>query len=142
MSKNLWINILIYFYWRNGTNTNNIWGPFYLNIQGRDLIIWPEGQWEAGIWSCDLRANERPQKNLHGNGTLNRHTHTHTDSVTTRPTRPRGPSWWKISSYRMFKKLIRLLKKINNEVVLFCKLFVILTFYLSYFFHTFDIAMP
>ena len=26
-------------------------------------------QWEAGIWSCDLRANERPRKKLHEKGT-------------------------------------------------------------------------
>ena len=34
LSKNLRMNIQIYLYWRNGTNTNmnNIQGPFYLNI--------------------------------------------------------------------------------------------------------------
>ena len=26
-------------------------------------------QWEAGIWSCDLRVNERPQNKLHEKGT-------------------------------------------------------------------------
>ena len=34
-------------------------------------------QWEAGIWSCDLRTNERPRKKLHGKGT-DRQTDTHT----------------------------------------------------------------
>ena len=38
-------------------------------------------QWEAGIWSCDLRANERPKKVP---------TRKHTDIVTTRPKRPKG----------------------------------------------------
>ena len=37
-------------------------------IWGRDLIMGPKGQWEAGIWSCDLRANERPLKNCMGRG--------------------------------------------------------------------------
>ena len=34
LSKNLRMNIRIYSYWGNGTNTNtnNIWGPFYSNI--------------------------------------------------------------------------------------------------------------
>ena len=52
------------------------------------------GQYEAGIWSCDLRANERPGsdhvtwgpmrglKKLHGMGTSNRQTDTHTDTRT------------------------------------------------------------
>ena len=26
-------------------------------VRGGDLIMWPKGQWEAGIWSCDLSAN-------------------------------------------------------------------------------------
>ena len=34
LSKNIRMNIRIYSYWGNGTNTNmnNIWGPFYSNI--------------------------------------------------------------------------------------------------------------
>ena len=36
--------------------------------------MWPEGQWEARIWSCNLRANERPQKRSHGKGTSNTQT--------------------------------------------------------------------
>ena len=60
-------------------------------------------QWEAPNWSCDHRANERPQtdhvttgpqKKLHGKRTSR---NTQTDFLTTRPTRPRGPSWWKLS---------------------------------------------
>ena len=34
------------------------------------------------------------RKKLHGKGT-NTQTDTHTDFATTRPTQPRGPSWWK-----------------------------------------------
>ena len=51
-------------------------------------------QWEALNWSCDLRANERPQEKSHGKGTSNTQTdtHTHMDMSTTRPTRPRGLS--------------------------------------------------
>ena len=48
------------------------------SIRGRDLIMWIEGQWEAGICSCDLRANERPWKKSHGKGTSDRHTHRRT----------------------------------------------------------------
>ena len=35
LSKNLGMNIQIYLYWGNdmNTNTNNIWGPFYLNVR-------------------------------------------------------------------------------------------------------------
>ena len=36
--------------------------------------------------------NERPRKMLHGKGTCQ---NTQTDFVTTRPTQPRGQSWWK-----------------------------------------------
>ena len=46
------------------------------------------------------KKNHRPRGPMigkfHGKGTnrhTNRQTHKHTDSVTTRPTRPRGPSW-------------------------------------------------
>ena len=57
-------------------------------------------QWEVSNWLCDHRVNERPRKKSHGKG-KNRQTDTqtdrHTDSVTTRPTRPRGSSWWKIN---------------------------------------------
>jgi hypothetical protein len=55
---------------------------------------WGIDQWEAGIWLCDLRANERPWKKSHGKGT-SRQRRQQTDIATTRPTRPRGPSWWK-----------------------------------------------
>ena len=37
------------------------------------------------------------EKNCIGRGQKNRHINTHTDFVTTIPTRPRGPSWWKHS---------------------------------------------
>ena len=43
-------------------------------------------------WSCDHRDNERPLKNHIGRGQKSTQ---HTDTATTRPTRPRGPSWWK-----------------------------------------------
>ena len=33
LSKNLQMNIQIYLYWGNGTNTNKICRMFYLNIQ-------------------------------------------------------------------------------------------------------------
>ena len=36
-------------------------------------------QWEAGVWSCDLRANERPWKKLHRKGTTRKQTHRHCD---------------------------------------------------------------
>ena len=32
-------------------------------------------QWEAGIWSCDLRTNERPEKNCMGRGQTERYIH-------------------------------------------------------------------
>ena len=55
------------------------------------------GQWEARIWSCDLRPNERPRKKSHGEGTYTQHTYTQrTDTVTYRPTRPRGAELVKI----------------------------------------------
>ena len=39
-------------------------------------------------------------KKSHGKGTITQHTNnnTQTDFATTRPTQPRGPSWWKILS--------------------------------------------
>ena len=73
----------------------------------RTTTIWQGrrvDQWEAGIWSCDLRANERSRKKLHEKGTSKKQRNKHrnkqerkkqTHIVTTRPTRPRGPSWWK-----------------------------------------------
>ena len=65
-------------------------------MRGQDLIMWPGGQWEDRIWSCDLRANERPKKNRMGRGqTHKQHTNKQTGFATTRPTRPRVPSWWK-----------------------------------------------
>ena len=51
--------------------------------------MWPEGQWEALkkiAWDGDIK-HTKPQ------------THKHTDIATTRPTRPRGPSWWKYKFY-------------------------------------------
>ena len=39
----------------------------------------PLPKWEAGIWSCDLRANERPRKKLHLMAQTNRQTHSQTD---------------------------------------------------------------
>ena len=46
--------------------------PIFLNSYIR--------QWEAGIWSCDLRANERPRKNM-GRGQTDTHTRTHFNTV-------------------------------------------------------------
>ena len=46
-------------------------------MRGRDLIMWSVGQWEA-------------LKKLTSKGDKQ-----HTDFAPTRPTRPRGPSWWK-----------------------------------------------
>ena len=40
--------------------------------------MWPEYQWEAGIWSCDQRADERPKKNRMRRG------HSQTDTRTSR----------------------------------------------------------
>ena len=57
-----------------------------------------DDQWEALKWSCDHRANKRPNKKLNGKGTnksISPRQQQHTDIATTRPTRPRGPSWWK-----------------------------------------------
>ena len=48
-------------------------------MRGLELIMWPEGQWEAWNWSCDLRANERPPKKLHP--MAQNHTHTHRQTV-------------------------------------------------------------
>ena len=47
--------------------------------------LWEDG-WEDGIWSCDLRANERPQKKWHGKGT-----NTHRDGRTSRLLDQSGP---------------------------------------------------
>ena len=62
---------------------------------------WPSGHMtrsQASHWSCDLWANERPRKKLHGEGT-----HRQTDNQTNRQTdiatlwlnRPSGPIQWK-----------------------------------------------
>ena len=45
----------------------------------------------AGIWSCDLRTNERPRKKTHEKGT-DRHTDRHTDRQTIRLLDQLGPS--------------------------------------------------
>ena len=37
---------------------------------------------EAGIWSCDLRANERPKEKLHSMAQKHTHTDGHGDSMT------------------------------------------------------------
>ena len=56
-------------------------------------------QWETGMWSCDLRANERPLKKMHPTAQTDRQTDKQTNRqtymATLRPTQPRGPSWWK-----------------------------------------------
>ena len=84
--------------------------------------MWPEGQWEAGIWSCDLRANERPKKKLHGKGT-NRQTHKQTDMSTLWPTRPRGPSWWKSPKIALKNKKWSISPKISKMSKTYKKLF-------------------
>ena len=54
-------------------------------------LFWPlVDQWEAGIWSCDLRANERPWKKLHYEGTDRHISHPWTDIATTRKNLPKG----------------------------------------------------
>ena len=45
-------------------------------------------QWEAGIWSCDLRANERPRKKIHEKG----HMYKWTGIATLWKNRPRDDS--------------------------------------------------
>ena len=50
-------------------------------------------------WSCDLRANERLEKNC---TQWHRQTDRQTDMATIRPTRPRGPSWWKKYTFSYF----------------------------------------
>ena len=46
------------------TFDRHFWGPLLTTNE-----FWGVDQWEAGIWSCDLRANERPQKKIHEKGT-------------------------------------------------------------------------
>ena len=75
------------------TFDRHFWGPF-LTATFRIHFWQPllgstlDRQWEAGIWSCDLRANERPRKKMHGKGTSNRHT----DIATLWKNRPRADS--------------------------------------------------
>ena len=45
-------------------------------------------QWEAGIWSCDLRANERPKRKLYSMAQTYIHTYIHMNMATIWPTRP------------------------------------------------------
>ena len=56
----------------------------------------PVVQWSALNWSCDLRANVRPWKKLHGEGTTYIHTNKHMDIATTGPTgeNPVNCEWW------------------------------------------------
>ena len=58
------------------------YGPFQSSHQGYRVLI---DQWEAGTWSCDLRANERPWKKFK----------TDMDIATTRPNQPSWPIRWK-----------------------------------------------
>ena len=53
--------------------------PFVLGepMRGCELIMWPQAQWEAWNWSCDLRANERPKKTAPDGTESQRETHTH-----------------------------------------------------------------
>ena len=53
-------------------NLWNYFSPKYLYQISSKIFetIFVADQWEAGIWSCDLRANERPQKKLHGEFTM------------------------------------------------------------------------
>ena len=60
------------------------YGPLQSTHQWYRFLM---NHWEAGIWSCDLRANKRPQKikDVLPDG--------HIDIATTRPNRP--TIWWK-----------------------------------------------
>ena len=63
-------------------------------------------QWEAGIWSCDLRANERPRKKMHSMAQTHRTTEPQTHRRTWRlydQLGPVGPSWWKLSKITAFQ---------------------------------------
>ena len=60
-------------------------------------------QWEAGIWLCDRRANERRWIKK-----TKQKTYGHTDIATTKPSRPNWPIWWELvkSHYKEKEKNI------------------------------------
>ena len=71
------------------TFDRHFWGPFLTATFG--VHFWPpllgstfDRQWEAGIWSCDLRANERPQKKSHEKGQTYNIQHTYNIQRTSR----------------------------------------------------------
>ena len=58
-------------------------------MRGRDLVMWPEGQWETSkkiAWEGDIQ------------------TYIHTDIATTRSNRPRGADSVKIENHGTFEK--------------------------------------
>ena len=72
-------------------------------MRGRDLVMWPEGQWEALkkiAWEGD------------------KHTDTQTDMSTLWPTRPRRPSWWKDIKKQMVS-MIKILDYIIKNLLCF-----------------------
>ena len=66
----------------------------------RDLVMWSEDQWEAALLPWDYYMKRGHQRNKQ----TNRQTEKQTHIATTRPTRPRGPSWWKpVMTWHFFK---------------------------------------
>ena len=66
----------------------------YVHFQSTDAIM-TDGVVKAGSDHVTWGPMRGLEKNHMGRGQTHTHTHRRTDFATTRPNRPRGPSWWK-----------------------------------------------